>query len=49
MNDVELKELAMWVYVQLNGGGGFEPARKAPVSLHAGPPGERPGRPPRRR
>src|SRR2546430_7993543 len=49
MDEAELKEVAMWVHTQLNGGGGFEPARKPPVALQAGPVGSRPGRPPRRR
>jgi hypothetical protein len=49
MSDVELRELTLWVYNQVNGGGDFEPARKSPVTLQAGLPGERSGRPPKRR
>lgn len=38
MPDADLQQLVRWVYSQVNGGGDFEPARKPPVSLHAGPP-----------
>lgn len=38
MPDADLNELVRWVYAQVNGGGDFEPARKPPVSLIAGPP-----------
>lgn len=49
MSDADLAELVRWVYDQVNGGGDFEPARKAPVALRAGLPGEKPGRPPPKR
>jgi len=45
MSDEDLQELVRWVYMQVNAGGDFEPARKPPVTLSAGPPGERPGMP----
>jgi hypothetical protein len=46
MSDADLNELVRWVYAQVNGGGAFEPAKKAPVALHAAPPvrGRRGGR-----
>ncbi|MBL8956827.1 MAG: hypothetical protein JNK82_39000 [Myxococcaceae bacterium] len=49
MSDADLQEVVRWVYMQVNAGGDFEPARKAPVTLSAGLPGERPGVPPKRR
>ena len=49
MAEPDLHELVRWVYMQVNAGGDFEPARKAPVTLSAGLPGERPGVPPKRR
>lgn len=49
MSDEELAELVRWVYTQVNGGGDFEPARKPPVTLTSGLPGERLGVPPKRR
>ena len=49
MSDGDLQELVRWVYAQVNGGGDFEPARKPPVTLQSGLPGEKPGVPPKGR
>lgn len=49
MSDADLKALVLWVFEQVNGGGDFEPARKPPVTLQSGLPGEKPGIPPKRR
>src|SRR6476619_3972088 len=39
MADLEL--LVRYIYAQVNGGGDFEPAKRPPVVLNAGLPGER--------
>lgn len=49
MSDEDLNLLARYLYDQVNGGGDFEPHKKAPVTLQSGLPGERPGVPSKRR